>query len=40
VWWGVLLNAIDAGAAPEKKQKHLDSAIEKLLRDYPPQKKP
>jgi len=39
VWWSVLLNAIDAGANPEKKQNHLDKAIEKLLRDYPPQKK-
>ncbi len=40
VWWSVLLNAIDANANPEKKQSHLDRAIEKLLRDYPPQKKP
>lgn len=40
VWWGVLPNAIEANAAPEKKQNHLDKAIEKLLRDYPPQKKP
>jgi len=40
VWWGVLPNAIDANAAPEKKQKHLDKSIEKLLNDYPPQKKP
>jgi hypothetical protein len=40
VWWSVLSNAIDADAAPEKKQKHLDKAIAKLLKDYPPQKKP
>ena len=40
VWWGVLPNAIDADANPDKKQKHLDKAIEKLLKDYPPRKKP
>jgi len=36
----VLPNAIDADANPDKKQKHLDKAIEKLLKDYPPRKKP
>jgi len=40
VWWGVLPDAINANADPEKKQKHMDKAIEKLLRDYPPPKKP
>ncbi|HKI11178.1 MAG TPA: DUF4136 domain-containing protein [Candidatus Acidoferrum sp.] len=39
VWWSVLPNAIDANADPDKKQKHLDKAIAKLLKDYPPQKK-
>lgn len=39
VWWGVLFNAIDADANPDKKQKHLDKAIAKLLKDYRPQKK-
>ena len=39
VWWAVLPNAIDADANPDKKQKHLDKAIVKLLKDYPPQKK-
>jgi hypothetical protein len=39
VWWSVLFNAIDADANPDKKQKHLDKAIAKLLKDYPPQKK-
>lgn len=38
VWRGVESNAIDADAKPAKKQKHLDNAIEKLLRGYPPQK--
>ena len=40
VWWSVLPNAIDANAYPDKKQKHLDKAVAKLLKDYPPQKKP
>jgi hypothetical protein len=40
VWRGVVSNAIDANAKPDKKQKHMDQAIEKLLKDYPPQKKP
>jgi len=39
VWWSVLPNAIDADANPDKKQKHMDKAIAKLLKDYPPQKK-
>jgi hypothetical protein len=40
VWRGVVSNAIDANAKPDKKQKHMDKAIEKLLKDYPPPKKP
>jgi len=39
VWRGVVSNAIDADAKPDKKQKHMDKAVEKLLKDYPPQKK-
>jgi hypothetical protein len=39
LWRGVVSDAIDASAKPEKKQKHLDRAVEKLLKDYPPQKK-
>jgi hypothetical protein len=39
VWWSALPNAVDANAYPDKKQKHLDKAIAKLLKDYPPQKK-
>jgi hypothetical protein len=38
VWWSVLSNVIDADASPDKRQKHLDKAIAKLLKDYPPQK--
>ena len=40
VWRGVLSQAIDANAKPDKKQKHMDKAIEKLLKNYPPQQKP
>ncbi len=36
VWRGFVAHAIDADAKPEKKQKHMDSAVEKLLKDYPP----
>jgi Domain of unknown function (DUF4136) len=39
VWRGVVADAIDADAKPAKKQKHMDKAIEKLLKDYPPEKK-
>jgi Domain of unknown function (DUF4136) len=39
VWRGVVSDAIDANAKPAKKQKHMDKAIEKLLKDYPPEKK-
>jgi hypothetical protein len=39
VWWCVLSNAIDADVEPDKKQKHMDKAMAKLLKDYPPQKK-
>ena len=40
VWWGISSHAIAANADPGKKQKHMDAAIAKLLKDYPPQKKP
>jgi hypothetical protein len=38
VWRGIVSNAIDRDAKPEKKQKHMDKAVEKLLKDYPPKK--
>jgi hypothetical protein len=40
VWWRALPNAVDADANPDKKQKHLDKAMARLLKDYPQQKKP
>ena len=39
VWRGLVSNAIDADAKPDKKQKHMSAAIEKLLKHYPPEKK-
>jgi hypothetical protein len=39
VWRSTIYNAVDAEAKPEKKQKHMDAAVEKLLKDYPPTKK-
>jgi len=39
VWRGFVSGAIEADAKPEKKQKHLDQAVRKLLKDYPPKKK-
>jgi hypothetical protein len=39
IWRGVVANAIDADAKPDKKQKHMDQGVAKLLKDYPPQKK-
>jgi hypothetical protein len=38
VWRGVVSNAIDPDAKPDKKQKHMDKAVERLLKDYPPKK--
>jgi len=39
VWRGVVSHSIEPDAKPEKKQKHMDKAVEKLLNDYPPKKK-
>jgi len=38
VWRSTVPNVADANAKPDKKQKHMDSAVEKLLKDYPPKK--
>jgi len=40
VWRGSVAHAIDADAKPEKKQKHMDYAVEKLLKGYPPRIRP
>jgi hypothetical protein len=39
IWRGVVSNAIAADAKPDKKQKQMDSAIDKLLKNYPPEAK-
>lgn len=39
VWRGVASKTIDTKAKPEKRQKNLDKAIAKLLKNYPPQVK-
>lgn len=36
VWRGVASKTIDPKAKPEKRQKNLDKAIVKLLKNYPP----
>jgi len=36
VWRGSVSHAINADAKPDKKQKHMDYAVEKLLKGYPP----
>jgi len=36
VWHSTVSNAIDADAKPDKKQRHMDAAVNKLLKEYPP----
>lgn len=39
VWTGRATNTIDPSSNQEKNQKHLDKAMEKLLKNYPPKEK-
>jgi len=39
VWRGVASKTIDPKAKPEKRQKNLNKAVAKMLKNYPPQKK-
>jgi hypothetical protein len=39
VWRGVASKTIDQNAKPEKQQKNIGKAINKLLKKYPPEKK-
>lgn len=39
VWTGRATKTLDPGASPEKKQKNLDKAMQKLLKNYPPKQK-
>ena len=38
VWRGVASKALDPKANPEKRQKNLDKAVAKLMKNYPPPK--
>ncbi len=39
VWRGMASKTLDAKAKPDKKQKNIDKAAAKLLKNYPPKKK-
>jgi hypothetical protein len=39
VWRGMAAKTIDAKAKPDKRQKNIDKAAEKMLKNYPPKKK-
>jgi hypothetical protein len=38
VWRGAASKTIDPKAKPEKQQKNLTKAVQKLLKNYPPKK--
>ena len=39
VWRGSATKTLDPKAKPEKKQKNINKAVEKLLKKYPPEVK-
>jgi len=39
VWRGTATKTLDGGAKPDKRQKNINKAAEKLLKNYPPKKK-
>jgi hypothetical protein len=39
VWRGMASKTLDAKAKPEKRQKNIDKAATKMLKNYPPRKK-
>jgi hypothetical protein len=39
VWRGIASKTLDPGAKPEKRQKNIQKAAEKLLKNYPPKNK-
>jgi hypothetical protein len=39
VWRGTASKTLDPKAKPEKKQKNITKAVQKLLKNYPPPKK-
>jgi Domain of unknown function (DUF4136) len=38
-WRGTVTKTLDPGAKPDKRQKNLDKAVAKLLKEYPPSEK-
>ena len=38
IWRGVASKSLDPKAQPEKRQKNLDKAVSKLMKDFPPPK--
>ena len=38
VWRGMARKDVDAKASPEKREKNISKAVEKLFKNYPPQK--
>jgi hypothetical protein len=36
IWRGAATKTLDAKPSPDKRQKNLDKAVEKLLKDFPP----
>jgi Domain of unknown function (DUF4136) len=39
VWRGVGVKEIDTGAKPDKRDKNINKAVEKILKNYPPKAK-
>ena len=39
IWRGLVFVNIDPKAKPEKQQKNITKAVQKLLKNYPPKKK-
>jgi hypothetical protein len=39
VWRGTVTKTLDPTAKPDKRQKNLQKAVEKMLKNYPPKKK-
>jgi len=38
VWRGIATKDVDMGASPEKREKNINKAAEKLFKNYPPEK--
>jgi hypothetical protein len=39
VWRGIGVKEIDTGANPEKRDKSITKAVEKIFKNYPPKQK-